>query len=66
MTSLPSLKRAVAAVLSVLFVGGVLFVFVGPHNTAPIETPAVAGQPKNGNDDWTMFGGTTEIGRAHV
>jgi outer membrane protein assembly factor BamB len=55
MTSFPSLKRALAAVLSVVLVAGVLFLF----STSP-QTPvnvADAGAPKAGQD-WPMFGGT--------
>ncbi len=57
MTSLPSLKRALAAVLAVTLFGGVLFVFCIAPQTPPIIT-VDAGAPKAGAQDWPMFGGS--------
>lgn len=59
MTSLPSLKRALAAVLAVVVVAGALSIFnVGVPT--PSANVADAGAPKTGQQDWPMFGGTRE------
>jgi outer membrane protein assembly factor BamB len=58
MSSLPSLKRSLAAALAVGLVAAVLF--VAGRNQPAVQSPADAGAPKGGKQDWTMFGGSPQ------
>ena len=59
MTAYPSLKRSLAAILTLLALGVPIgyWIYRGGNVPNPIDGPALAQGPKNGGD-WIMYGGT--------